>query len=68
MHEILLQVPNGLGTGIFWWEPMVAQRPGGSNGLRSRGMFDDEGNALPVINVFDQWTRGRVPQEPANAD
>lgn len=63
VHEILLQVPNGLGTGIFWWEPMVAQRPGGGGGLRNRGMFDDEGNALPVINVFDSWTRGRVPPE-----
>lgn len=63
VHEILLQVPDGLGTGVFWWEPMVAQRPGGAGGLRNRGMFDDEGNALPVIHVFDKWTRGRVPQD-----
>jgi arabinogalactan endo-1,4-beta-galactosidase len=64
VHEILLQVPDGLGTGVFWWEPMVAQRPGRAGGLRSRGMFDEEGNALPVINVFDSWTRGRVPKKP----
>jgi arabinogalactan endo-1,4-beta-galactosidase len=64
VHDILLQVPDGLGTGVFWWEPMVAQRPGRGGGLRSRGMFDDEGNALPVINVFDSWTRGRVPKKP----
>lgn len=63
VHEILLQVPDGLGTGIFWWEPMVAQRPGRGGGLRSRGIFDDEGNALPAINVFDSWTRGRVPKK-----
>ncbi len=68
VHEILLQVPDGLGTGIFWWEPMVAQRPGRPGGLRNRGMFDDEGNALPVINVFDSWTRGRVPSEPAGGE
>jgi arabinogalactan endo-1,4-beta-galactosidase len=61
IHEILLQVPDGLGTGIFWWEPMVASRPGRPGGLRNRGMFDDEGHALPVIQVFDRWTRGRVP-------
>lgn len=68
VHEILLQVPDGLGTGIFWWEPMVAQRPGRGGGLRSRGLFDDEGNALPAINVFDSWTRGRVPKKPAGGN
>lgn len=25
------------------------------------GMFDDDGNALPVIHVFDKYTRGKVP-------
>jgi arabinogalactan endo-1,4-beta-galactosidase len=29
--------------------------------LRNRGMFDDDGNALPVIAVFDKYTRGKVP-------
>jgi arabinogalactan endo-1,4-beta-galactosidase len=62
VHEIVLQVPDGLGTGIFWWEPMVPQRPGRSGGLRNRGMFDDDGNALPVVRVFDRWTRGKVPK------
>lgn len=68
VHEIVLQVPDGLGAGVFWWEPMVAQRPGRPGGLRNRGMFDDDGNALPVLQVFDRWTRGRVPQEPSAAD
>jgi arabinogalactan endo-1,4-beta-galactosidase len=67
VHEILLQIPDGLGTGIFWWEPVVAPRPGrGGGGLRRRGMFDDDGNALPVIHVFDRWTRGRVSQNSDN--
>ena len=66
VHEIVLQVPDGLGTGIFWWEPMVAPRPGGGGGLRNRGMFDDDGNALPVIGVFDSWTRGKVEQDEPN--
>ena len=35
------------GIGIFWWEPAVA------GPLRNRGFFDDDGNALPVIAVFD---------------
>lgn len=55
VHEIVLGLPDGLGTGVFWWEPCVPLRRGG--GLRNRGMFDDDGNALPVITVFDRWTR-----------
>lgn len=39
--------------GFMWWEPMV------TGGLRSRGYFDDEGNALPVITVFDKYARGK---------
>ena len=68
VHEILLQVPDGLGMGIFWWEPMIAQRTGRGGGLRSRGMFDDDGNALPVIYVFDKWARGKVPKDQAAGD
>jgi arabinogalactan endo-1,4-beta-galactosidase len=56
VHEIVLSVPDGHGAGIFWWEPAVAPHPKGG-GLRNRGMFDDDGNALPVINVFDRYTR-----------
>ncbi|MBI2947445.1 MAG: hypothetical protein HYY23_07355 [Verrucomicrobia bacterium] len=39
------------GVGIFWWEPAVTGR------LRRRGVFDDDGNASPVIDVFDRFTR-----------
>lgn len=45
------ETPQGRGKGVFWWEPAVT--PGG---IASRGMFDDDGNALPVITVFDQNT------------
>jgi arabinogalactan endo-1,4-beta-galactosidase len=52
VNRLVLSTPNHRGIGIFWWEPAVA------NGrLRNRGFFDDDGNALPVMNVFDQWTR-----------
>jgi hypothetical protein len=27
-----------------------------------RGLFDDQFNALPVLTVFDKYTRGKVPQ------
>ena len=51
VNRIVMQTPQNRGVGIFWWEPAVTGR------LRSRGFFDDEGNALPVINVFDRYTR-----------
>ncbi|MBI1332550.1 MAG: arabinogalactan endo-1,4-beta-galactosidase [Armatimonadetes bacterium] len=49
--RLVLATPNGLGKGVFWWEPAV------EGPLRRRGMFGDDGNALPVVSVFDKWTR-----------
>lgn len=40
-------VPDGLGQGVFWWEPAA------EGGLRGRSFFDNNGNALPVITAFD---------------
>jgi arabinogalactan endo-1,4-beta-galactosidase len=57
VQRAVLATPHGLGKGVFWWEPAVA--PGR---LRSRGMFDDDGRALPVIGVFEKYTRGKVPR------
>lgn len=51
VHRLVLATPDNRGKGIFWWEPAV------QGGLRSRGFFDDEGNALPVITVFDRFMR-----------
>jgi len=50
VNRIVLGVPGNLGCGIFWWEPAVSR--GGS-----RSFFDEEGNVLPVIQVFDKFTR-----------
>jgi arabinogalactan endo-1,4-beta-galactosidase len=51
VNRIVLATPNHRGAGIFWWEPAVTGR------LRERGFFDEDGNALPVIEVFDRWTK-----------
>ncbi len=51
VNRVVLNTPDNRGKGVFWWEPAVM------GGLRRRGMFDDEGNALPVITVFDKFTR-----------
>ena len=47
----VMDTPNGRGKGVFWWEPAV------TGGLGSRGFFDDDGAALPVIKAFDKYTR-----------
>jgi arabinogalactan endo-1,4-beta-galactosidase len=54
VNRIVLGTPHNRGIGVFWWEPAVTGR------LRSRGFFDNDGNALPVINVFDKFTRGKI--------
>jgi arabinogalactan endo-1,4-beta-galactosidase len=51
VNRLILSTPENRGIGIFWWEPAV------TGPLRSRGFFDDDGNALPVLNVFDRFTR-----------
>jgi arabinogalactan endo-1,4-beta-galactosidase len=54
VNRIVLAAPDNRGIGLFWWEPAV------TGGLRSRGFFDNDGNALPVITVFDKFTRGKT--------
>jgi arabinogalactan endo-1,4-beta-galactosidase len=49
VNQIVRSTPEDHGCGIFWWEPAVPPGP-----LASRGMFDETGNALPVISVFDE--------------
>ena len=42
------ETPDGLGKGVLWWEPAVPPQS-----ISSRSFFDDKGNVLPVITVFD---------------
>ena len=51
VNRVVQETPDGRGIGVFWWEPAV------EGGLRGRGFFDKDGNALPVITVFDRFTR-----------
>jgi len=51
VNNIVLQTPDNLGAGIFWWEPATF------GGRSSRDFFDEKGNVLPVITVFDKYTR-----------
>ncbi len=51
VNRVVLATPHGRGAGLFWWEPALSAGP------KSRGMFDSDYNVLPVITVFDSWTR-----------
>jgi arabinogalactan endo-1,4-beta-galactosidase len=51
VNRIVLSAPGNLGAGIFWWEPATM------GGRSTRDYFDESGNVLPVITVFDKFTR-----------
>jgi arabinogalactan endo-1,4-beta-galactosidase len=52
VNRVVQETPGGFGKGIFWWEPAVPPSP-----ISSRSFFDDNGNVLPVITVFDRFTK-----------
>ncbi len=49
-NHVVLSLPDNRGKGIMWWEPATM------GGLRDRGYFDDDGNALPVLDAFHEFT------------
>jgi arabinogalactan endo-1,4-beta-galactosidase len=56
--RVVMQTPQGLGQGVFWWEPAVKGK------LSARGFFDDEDHSLPVLTVFDKYSK-RASASPA---
>jgi len=48
VNDIVMATPNGRGKGVYWWEP---------GNKRGRGFFDEDGNTLPVFDVFHKYTR-----------
>jgi arabinogalactan endo-1,4-beta-galactosidase len=51
VNAMVMNTPENLGAGIFWWEPATY---GGSS---TRDFFDENGNVFPVIEVFDKYVR-----------
>jgi arabinogalactan endo-1,4-beta-galactosidase len=47
VDQVVRDTPHGRGKGFFWWEPAVSPSP-----IAGRGMFDDEGNVLPLIKIL----------------
>ena len=51
LNRIVMAAPGSHGKGVFWWEPAVRGE------LAQRGFFDNQGNVLPVISVYDRFAR-----------
>ncbi len=51
VNAAVVATPSGRGKGVFWWEPAAG------GGLVARGYFDDQHNALPVLEAFHSLTR-----------
>jgi arabinogalactan endo-1,4-beta-galactosidase len=49
VNDAVRAIPNGLGWGVFWWEPAVPPSP-----IAGRALFDSKHNALPALSIFDQ--------------
>ena len=58
----VMETPNHRGKGVFWWEPAV------TGGLAARGFFDDHGRSLPVMNVFDKFSKPAAKTDRQSAD
>lgn len=65
--EVVRNVPNERGLGVFYWEPAwlgvdgAGWTAGEGNAWENQAMFDFDGNALESLKVF---TPGYVPPEP----
>ena len=53
VNRVVMETPDGLGKGVFWWEPAV------QGDLTIRGLFDEQHKALPAMTVFDRFTRAK---------
>ncbi|HEX2905764.1 MAG TPA: glycosyl hydrolase 53 family protein, partial [Phototrophicaceae bacterium] len=64
--EVVAQVPNERGLGVFYWEPDwiavdgAGWKTGEGNAWENQAMFSFNGEALPSLNVFNLVKSGSV--------
>ena len=57
LAQLVKQVPNGLGAGIFWWGTEYQKKSGvNTAGFETASFFSADGNMLPVASAFGQLT------------
>lgn len=55
LAAVLRAVPNGLGQGIFYWEPALLPLPDGSRGVwQNATLLADDGEVLPSLTALGQ--------------
>ena len=63
--DVIEQVPQNRGRGIFWWEPAWLPVPGweyvheqgpGGNEWANQTLFDFDGNTLPALEIIRDYT------------
>ena len=52
VNKIVLSIPENRGRGLFWWEPAAPKKD-----FSTRTFFNEEGDILPVITVFDKYVK-----------
>lgn len=52
LAQIVKSVPNGLGTGLFWWGTEFRYPSENLGGYGTRSFFDPDGNLLPVAGAL----------------
>ena len=60
--DVVQNVPNDLGWGVFWWYPEARPTSGLNVWEGGRyGLFDQNGNLLPAASVFEQFIDPTLP-------
>ncbi len=55
LAAVLRAVPNGLGQGIFYWEPALLPLPDGSRGVwQNATLLADDGEVIPSLTALGQ--------------
>ncbi|MCM1542329.1 MAG: arabinogalactan endo-1,4-beta-galactosidase [Blautia sp.] len=62
MH-LVAELPDRMGKGIYYWEPVCVPSPGRGGWNENMGLFDEDGRALEGIEAFRQ-TRTEMEREP----
>lgn len=60
---LVAKLPDGMGKGVYYWEPVCVPKPGEGGWAENMGLLDENGAALEGIEVFRQ-SRQDMEAEP----
>lgn len=61
--QIMASMPDGMGMGVYYWEPVGVPDRGFNSWCENMCMFDAGGKVLPGIQVYRDFTRETKPIE-----